>query len=216
MLRILPLITALPLLLAVGLAEGFWTNRWGSSAELEAAAARLADVPLNVGEWEGEARELDERQITKAGIRGYLLRRYLHRSTGSTLTILLVCGPPGPVSVHTPDVCYSGAGYALTAAPVRQSLAGDAIDPAPDFLSARFRKQGAIVPEFLRIRWSWTTTGRWQAPDNPRFAFAGSSHLYKMYLIHQPIGSEERPEDDPTESFLRSFLPKMQRALFPR
>src|SRR5689334_4408569 len=123
MLRILPLLAALLLVVGAGLIEDLWINRYGSSAELESAVARLESLPLKVGAWEGEPLTLDEKQITRAGVRGYLLRRYVHRATGRALTVLLVCGRPGPVSVHTPDVCYASAGYTMPEPPVRESLA---------------------------------------------------------------------------------------------
>ena len=163
MLRTLLLLTAVPVLVGAGIAEGLWTNRWTSAAELESAAARLDGIPLNTGAWEGKALTLDEKQVARAGIRGYLMRRYVHRGTGRSLTVLLVCGRPGPVAVHTPDVCYRGAGYALTEAPVRKGLTAGALDPSPEFWSARFRKQGAAASEQLHIRWAWAATAAWQA-----------------------------------------------------
>ena len=46
---------------------------------------------------------------------GYLLRTYTHRISGETFQVLLVCGKPGPTSLHPPDVCYQGAGYGTDA-----------------------------------------------------------------------------------------------------
>src|SRR5262249_27601274 len=210
MLRTVPLLAALPLLAVVGVAEGLWTNRWGPSADLDAASARLADLPLNVGEWEGQVLELDQRQGAQAGMHGYLMRAYVHRETGSSLRVLIICGRPGPVAIHTPDVCYGGAGFVLTDGPAREALAANAVAPSPQFWSARFKKQKDAQPEQLRIRWAWTADGAWQAPDNPRLKFVGSSHLYKIYLIHRITGLEEHPEEDPTEDSLRAFLPQLQ------
>ena len=41
-------------LVVVGLVHGYWTDRWTTSADTAAAAARLQDIPLNVGDWIGE------------------------------------------------------------------------------------------------------------------------------------------------------------------
>jgi exosortase len=213
--RALPVLAVIPLLLGAGLAEGRWTNRWAPSANLEVAATRLGDVPLQVGDWEGEALPLDPRQAARAGVRGHWLCRYVHRVTGSAVTVLLVCGPPGPVSVHTPDVCYGGAGYTTAGPPAREVLAADPGNPPPQFWSALLCKPGGPLPEGLRIRWAWAADGPWQATDRPRFAFAGSSYLYKIYVIYKTAAPEEPREDDPTEAFLRAFLPEVGRALFP-
>lgn len=208
MLRKLPLLTALPLLVGAGVAEGLWTNRWTSAAALQTAAGRLADVPPSAGAWEGETLPLEKRQADLAGLRGYLYRRYAHATTGDTLSVLVVCGRPGPVAVHTPDVCYGGAGFEKAGRPERWN-AGH-LDAGAQFWSARFKKPG-VTGEQLRIRWAWATAGPWQAADNPRLAFAGSASLYKIYLIQQVTGTE----DSAAEDFLRRFLPQLRQALFP-
>src|SRR5438128_962489 len=156
MLRTLLFLAAFPLLAAVGIVEGLWTNRRGPSADLEAATARLDDVPLTAGAWEGQALELDRQQVVQAGVHGYLMRRYVHRETGNALTVLIVCGRHGPVSIHTPDVCYNGAGFAVVDGPARESLAAEALTPVPEFWSARFRKLKDAQAEQLRIRWAWS------------------------------------------------------------
>src|SRR5437870_1212645 len=108
--RTLPVLTALPLLVGFGVFEGLWTNRWGWSHEVERATERLAAVPRTIGEWHGHDEILDARQVKQAEMSGYVMRRYVHQRTGAALTVLLVCGRPGPTCVHSPDVCYRGAG----------------------------------------------------------------------------------------------------------
>src|SRR5829696_5002011 len=103
MLRFLPAVVALSLVAAYGVFEGLWTERWGPSANAGVVVERLAAVPLTVGEWEAQELTLSPREVEKAEISGYLSRQYVHRPTGNTLTVLLVCGRPGPVSLHTPD-----------------------------------------------------------------------------------------------------------------
>src|SRR5436305_1973967 len=115
--RLLPLISAVPVVLAFGTAEALWTNRRAAADTSAAAAERLGGLPLSVGDWQGQALELDPRQISKAGISGYLMRQYVHRPTGNAVTVLLLCGRPGPIAVHPPDVCYGGAGFATVAPP---------------------------------------------------------------------------------------------------
>src|SRR5262245_60307771 len=153
--RFWPLFAALPLLAGFGIAEGVWTNRWGLSAAVEEAAARLARVPSTVGDWEGEDQELDARQVARAELAGHVMRRYTHRRTGASVSILLVCGRPGPVAVHSPEVCYAGTGYELVAPPKRQAVRTDSADAPAEFWAGNFRKGGAI-PEPLRLYWSWT------------------------------------------------------------
>jgi hypothetical protein len=202
---------ALPILVGFGIVEGVWTNRWQLSDATRVAAARLADVPARVGDWEGEDLELDAREVVKAELDGYLMRRYVHRTSGASVTVLLVCGRPGPVSVHTPDVCYGGAGYVQEAAAGRLPLE---TNPPAELWRADFRKTGSL-PEQLHIAWCWAAAGAWTAPDNPRVTFARAPALYKLYVVRQVVGREEPGEKDPAADFLRQFLPEAQARLFP-
>src|SRR4051812_23326676 len=102
MMRILPVLTVVGVVTLSGVVHGVWTNRWGSTRAVEEASARLQDVPMTVGEWDGQAKELSEREIALAEINGYFSRNYVNRRTGSMVSVLLICGRPGPVSVHTP------------------------------------------------------------------------------------------------------------------
>lgn len=231
MLRTLPALAAVPLVLAFGVAEGLWTDRWHQAPDVALAAGRLAAVPLTVGEWQGEDQVMDARVRAKAEIAGYLLRQYVHRPTGATVSVLLVCGRPGPVSVHTPDVCYGGGGYGQIGSPARHT-----VDPPPpvgqrgtldvargtrgpvgpaSFWVGTFAKGAGVIPDRLRVLWAWTETGDWTAPDAPRLAFARAPVLYKLYVVRPLVRLDEPVAADPGEEFLRLFLPHVHQALFP-
>src|SRR5439155_15150223 len=127
--------------------------------------------------------------------------------------ILLVCGRPGPVSVHTPDVCYEGVGYEMAAAPVRYAAReGSSAAPA-QFWMADFEKQRAAVPVRLRILWSWHAAGAWQAPDDPRLTFARFPVLYKLYVIREMASGDERLEEDRCGEFLGQLLPEFRNSI---
>ena len=67
MARILPLITALIVVVAAGFVHGRWTQRWEKSPELEAAVQRLDAIPKNVGNWKGSAGpEIDANELALA------------------------------------------------------------------------------------------------------------------------------------------------------
>lgn len=208
--RLAPILVAVLVLISYGIAEAIWTDRWRISDALERATGKLAQVPLRVGDWEGREQELDSRQVRQAEMSGYLMRRYVNRSTGAEVAILLVCGRAGPTSLHSPDVCYAGAGYAPTLAPERQEVATGA--NSDTFWVAEFRKPGP-APEPLRIFWAWGTTGEWQASDRPRWQLAHHAALYKLYVIRSLPGNDERAAQDPSLEFMRGFLPVVRRAL---
>jgi hypothetical protein len=215
--RALPFLTAIVLVVGTGVVHGVRTERWSVSDDLRQAASLLQRVPMNVGDWEGRASELDKRQLEAAGIVGHIMRHYQNRKTGTGVSMLVVCGRPGRISVHTPDICFAGIGYEMTRSADRVSVpagAGAGAEPA-QLWCGDFSKQGAVVPSFLRIFWSWNGARAWRAPDNPRFAHAANHVLYKIYVIHETTVPAGRVDDDPGVSFLKALLPELDRDLAP-
>lgn len=214
MVRTLGLLTAALILVFSGVVHGLWTNRWAEPEELRAAVARLETVPMTLGDWDGQPMPMDARERQAAGGSGYLVRRYVNRRTGSVVSLLIVCGPSGPVSVHTPDVCYEGAGYQRVGAVVKHSLPTAALRQPAEFWLARFRQEGAAVPGYRRIFWSWSTGKAWRAADKPRFAFAHFPVLHKLYVTRRMVQPQEPVELDPCLDFLNLLLPELQNRLF--
>src|SRR5579864_1510783 len=119
MTRLLPWLTTMTLLLSVGLVHGLWSERWQSSEALATACARVGDVPLEIGDWQGKDVMVDTEAFAQAGARSYWARSYTHQHDGSTVLAILMCGRAGRMAVHMPEVCYRGAGYDLWEAPAR-------------------------------------------------------------------------------------------------
>src|SRR4051812_35648701 len=97
-------------LVAAGLVHGFWTDRWVASTELQTASQRLADIPYAIGDWQGTDIEVRPGSAG-AGVTGCIQRAYKNRRTGAQVSMALVNGRPGPVSIHTPEACYGASGY---------------------------------------------------------------------------------------------------------
>ena len=207
----LPRLIALAAVVTAGVVPGLWGHRWVPSSTLADAADRLTLVPMTVGEWEGRDLEVNPRELRLAQAVGYLQRRYVHRHTGATVTLLALCGRAGPISVHTPEVCYAGAGYEEVGTVSRREvtdLKGDR------FWYRRFQKAGP-TPITLGITYAWTGAGPWEAPDNPRLALARHPVLVKIYVVRSLTDPKEPPEADPTSDFLRALTPPLRAALFP-
>jgi hypothetical protein len=213
MFRPAPILTALVLVLVAGLAHGLVTARWHQSEDLTQALARVPQVPLTIGNWHGRNLEADPEPFAQARAEAYWVRRYEDTNSKAVVTVILMCGRAGPLSVHTPDVCYRGAGFEMrgSADRVDVPLAGAA---AAQFWTARFGKDRPGAGNNLRLFWSWSAEGTWLAPSAPRLTFAGRSALFKLYVIRE-IGSEEEPAaSDPARRFLAELLPALERSLF--
>lgn len=215
MLRILPLVCAFVLLAASGISHRLWTGSWTLSDEPGLSAARLAEVPASIGDWVGADQEVDARQLARAEAVGHLARRYVQRRTGEQVSLFLICGRPGPIAVHTPDICYGGIGFRVADKPAQHHVEGDAERPAAAFLRANFVKADPVAPVRMRIYWTWKEGRGWKAPANPRLTFGAAPALYKLYLVYRAAPGAELPEHDPCQDFLRDLLPELEKALSP-
>ncbi|MEZ6126498.1 MAG: exosortase-associated EpsI family protein [Planctomycetaceae bacterium] len=210
-------ICALVLLIAGGLIHGLASHRWIANTAVEQAVRRLSAVPRTIGDWQSEELHLSDAELTIGGIAGYIKREYTHAQTGARVTLLLVAGEPGPISLHPPTVCFSGRGFH-----VYGHEAGCGIPYAEGEDDARrhllryadFTNPADVDPSMVRVYWAWTPDGCWQSPDLPRLTFAGESSLYKMYVSELWVPEPGVREDTGTARlFLETALPEITRAL---
>jgi hypothetical protein len=198
---------------AAGTLHGVQTDRWNSSPQLTRALAGLGQAPRAYGDWRGEDAAYDADQMTRAGIQGCVFRVYRNTRTRESVSLLLVCGRGGPISVHTPDVCYAGVGFRqLTDAQPRPVEWGDGRRAV--FQVARFGKSGRAAQ--LEIYWAWSRDGRtWEAPDNPRTSFARLPALYKLYAVREFVPGTREEQAESCRAFLLRSLPDLGEALAP-
>lgn len=212
-LRLLPQLMAVVIVVSSGVVHGIWTGRWSRSDELGTHVAALDRVPMTIGDWEGRAMPLDRRTMEHGGIAGYLMRSYENRRGGGAVTLLIVCGRPGPIAVHTPEVCYGGAGYEPSAPRAKLPVRAASSARPDEFWALGLSKQGSARPDHLRILYAWNAGGPWTASGSPRLDFAGSPALYKLYLVRQVARPDDRRPDDPSAEFLRQLLPELDKSL---
>jgi hypothetical protein len=208
MLRILPPVAAVVAVAAAGAVHGFWTDRWGVGQAVAAAAASLDRVPRSVGDW--QAQPLDSNQPDNLSLAGQLYLRYANRTTGDAVSVALVCGRPGPVCIHTPDVCYQASGHKVGKVDTQEvKFRGG----TARLFTMKATKSHASDQSTLRILWCWFDGARWEVDDNPRRKFAGANKaLFKFYVVRE-LTSDLPIDQDPCLDFLRQFLPAAQKAL---
>jgi hypothetical protein len=174
------------------------------SEQLDAAAARVAQVPQVIGDWHGQDETPEDRSFEQTGAKSYWMRHYVNQKTKDSVLVILMCGRSGRMAVHTPEVCYSGAGYELQDQPTASAIKGD-----ERFWTAQFTKKAGQ----LRLYWAWNARGTWEASSAPRWEFRGEPFLYKLYVSRE-ISAQE-PQTDVTAEFLRQFVPVLNATLFP-
>ncbi len=181
------------------------------SDQLDPAAQRVALAPLAIGDWRGQDEAMDRESFEQAGAKGYWMRSYVNARTGESILVILMCGRAGKMSVHTPEVCYRGAGYELQGQPAICAIKSDA-----SFWTAQFTKKAA-PPTHLRLYWAWNADGSWEASASPRWQFRGAPFLYKLY-VSRDISRQPgvAPGADVAAQFMREFLPVLDKTLFGR
>lgn len=202
-------------ILIIGTFAGGWLHGGlTSDAGLQTAAAQLNEpFPKVVGNWKqsGDDLELnqDVRQVLQC--KGNIYRKYKHNDTGETLVVALLLGPAGPISVHTPEVCYSSRDYDTSKKRKKTTITLPSGEEH-DFWEV-FAKSKHIELPSQRVLYAWTTGTTWEAANRPRFAYAGARHLYKLQIA-APIQDDSAKEDfDPCQDFLSEFLALVQTRL---
>ncbi|WP_166832020.1 exosortase-associated EpsI family protein [Thalassoroseus pseudoceratinae] len=206
------------LLIASRFLHAIQTEQSRNPHQLEKATERIADVPLEFGEWSSTELELTPRQLRMAEATGGLARRF-QRDGGtdgnSVVDILLLCGPHGPISLHPPTVCFRGAGYEQCAEVQSSKIPTSNQSIERDtFWVTQFDKPSAGGVQRIQTYWAWSDGNQFVAADNPRLSYAGSPFLYKLYVTQYV--DEKKPEGDQSkvgQEFLIDFLPHLKSAL---
>lgn len=208
--------SATVLILTSGVIYGLQTNRWSTAPDIQAAAGLLDDVPAKIGDWEGRDIPISERQLKIAGADGYVYREYLNRINGRKVHLMLLCGAPGPISLHPPQVCFASAGWdpQVVKTGKVQSQQGNDLG---QFQIGTFTRKGTTVSQQMLTYWAWNASREWECPERPRFKFAGSPHLFKIYVsTSSPVSNVDNELDkqqaEACEDFMRLLLPALKKA----
>jgi hypothetical protein len=208
---LLAVVLAVALTVFSGVLQGRMRNRWGPSADTLAVAAKLKQLPTQFGHWRLKfSGELGETATSQLEPVGFLVHNYENQAGGELVSVTLLLGPPGPTSVHTPEVCFASRNYKSLGK--RQSASFRRADGADDQLWTLDYKASNIQGSILRMYYGWSTGGRWSATEDPRFTFASQPYLYKIQLsCDMPTAGAQ--SSDPGRSFLEDFLPVIRKCM---
>lgn len=170
------------------------THRWSAVRPNPERAAAVHSLVLNLGE--RDILEVPSEMPVKERST-CTCRQYRSTTGGTPVVVSITSGPAGAVATHTPDVCYPAGGYKTVKPPKKETLDLPGGGTAT-VLVAEFEKANESgVPDRQKIRWAWTTDGKWDVPNNPRFAFVPwfaspqGTELYKLYVV-TPVGPNGR------------------------
>jgi hypothetical protein len=139
---------------------------------------------------------------------GYVGRQYENQDTGELVTMFVLLGPAGPVSVHTPDICYSSQDYSIQQSPTHIKPAVNENDQDEFWYTTLQALR--LDSSYLRVYYAWSTGGTWSAPNDARFTFAGQPYLYKVQVAGVLPSPNDDKASDPGLSFLKALLPVLK------
>ena len=201
------------LTLLSGVLQGRMSNRWGPAPDTIAAANKLQEIPHQFGPWRLDSSDdLDKASREQLQPAGYMVRRYQNQQTGDAVSVTLLLGPPGPISVHTPEVCFGSRNYKSRSE--RQQVAIRGPGGADDEFWSLDYVVNDVRGGLLRVYYAWSAGDRWLALKDARFWSAGLPYLYKIQLSGLlPPGTTDPQADDSCRRFLQDFVPVAKKYL---
>jgi hypothetical protein len=193
-----------------GWVHGRLANRWGDDSARAAAAERLEQsLPERLGPWRMTTRrEMEATAVELLQSAAQLEGVYVNEQTGESVAVLIVVGPSGPISAHTPEICYGGQDYSM-AGERRRITVQDQRGGTHSLWQLHALSQHIHQPD-LQVIYGWSAGSAWDATDGPRFAFGGLPLLYKLQL-HRAISPRRLDQEtDPAQDFLARFLADIQ------
>lgn len=218
MLRYVPYALAVGLIVGLSVWQGFMTDRFVPSTDAIEMSARIENVPLDFGDWEGEDKDVDSQSLVGTNAVGPVISRiYINKNTKKRVEVWLICGKIEDMINHTPNICYPNSGFEQIGKLGRYDYgAGDEDDY---FVTASFLRDTYQGREKQYVFWAWSAaTPQWKGPDSPfkyRSVFRGNRAVYKMYFTTVITGGESI-EDCANVEFGRDFLPVVTKALYPQ
>ena len=203
-----------------GLIQGKLSNRWGHPADRNEAAARLKEFPsTDIGNWKlVQEADLTDRVREILDAAGWIKRTY-RNDTGDIVHVAVLIGPPQPIALHTPEICYNSRDQRIKSKRVKEKFPGEegGID---EFWKTEFEAKDFSSESFF-VYYGWTTGENWKAEGNTaRFKYVWQPYLYKLQVASTPKPSAMAipgaAAEDPAKEFIKQFLPEIRKYLQPQ
>lgn len=191
--------------------EGRLSHRWQSDATLARLGTAATELPEQVSGWNRvQTSAIKDHAQSLLRCFSSCIHRYRNGETGQEIEAAVLFGPSGPISVHTPDVCYSSRQYRNLGQRVRVG------EDANRYWVIDFQSRD-LKGEYLRSIYAWSTADHWDAPDSSRFQYAGEPYLIKVqFAVTGPTleSLREPAVMEFVEAYCERILHQMKNATF--
>jgi hypothetical protein len=196
---------AVGLIVMGGALYGSYSHRWGPPTDLVAMGQAVQEMPERLGNWS----MIDEAPMEKSALEmlecaGYVNRRYQHGSSGKIVNLAIIVGPPGPMAVHTPEICFSSRAYEQQSPRERKDLQSPQSE-AHSFWCLDFDTKNVLANK-LRVYYAWSRGRQWLASERPRYEFAAAPVLYKLQLAADVPPGGMAGDADSGQEFLQALI----------
>jgi len=170
------------------------------------AQEMLDSFPKQLGDWQCTSDERLTPEVERTlRCYGYINRVYWNPQLGVHVSLAILCGPRGPMAVHTPEICYSSRGRTAIGEP--QEITGNAETQGNSFWRLPF-KQARSENADLEVWYAWSDGGEWIASSRPRYWMTDS--LFKIQLAGPP---GVKGQQNSCELLLQKIVPEFRRCL---
>jgi len=189
--------------------HGRLSNRWGTAPDSNFTLEFVQSLPRTVGDWQVvDETPLDSFALETLQCASYANRIYAHRRTGDQLAVTLLAGPPGPMTVHTAEICMTTRNFKSMGEPDRAEFQSG--DSTARFYRSAFRSTSPAQPS-VEVFYGWSQGGKWDAPDAPRFAYGGAPMLLKLQVVSTIWPNVATGNDGLAARFLKELLTVLPR-----
>jgi hypothetical protein len=135
----------------------------------------------------------------------YVSGSYTNRETGDKVMVSTLLGPPGPMSVHRPEICFSAIDFPIESERKRVAVLSDGVEHSAWMV--QFRDIRDSSGGVIRVYYAWCNGNAWTAADEPRVSFGSEPFLFKVQIVIRLPEGNAQQANDPARTFLSDFIP---------
>jgi Protein of unknown function (DUF3485) len=182
----------------------------------------LERIPLVLGAWSGVDTQLDPQIARGTGADKVVTRCYTNRNTGVSIDVIILFGPAYHMYIHSPEICYPKAGFAIFESPAPRTVrlpasgargGGDPAGAAVPFLAAVYAKGEGAQADLQEVYWTWRYQDRWTPQVLKPKQIERIPTMIKVHTSRSVLRGERRDANNPNEAFLRVLVPEIERLL---
>ena len=168
----------------------------------------LSTIPMTLGSWVGKTTAMDPKIVEATGSTDQVTRQYIDQRTGVALDVIVLYGPTSDIFIHSPELCYPKAGYAVAGDMFEKSI--KAKGATAPFRSLAYSKGETGQVELQEVFYAWRYNGRWSTAVSSPKESERIPGMYKVQIARRLLPNESRTTDNPCEAFLEVLIPNLE------